>query len=47
MNKPEVLIFPDVHGRKFWKDAISKFPKEEYPDLKIVFLGDYIDPYVD
>lgn len=47
MNKPEVLIFPDVHGRKFWKDAIDKFPKNQYPDLKIVFLGDYIDPYVD
>lgn len=47
MNKPEVLIFPDIHGRKFWKDAIDKFPKNQYPDLKIIFLGDYIDPYVD
>lgn len=47
MNKPEVLIFPDVHGRKFWKDTIDKFSKNQYPDLKIVFLGDYIDPYVD
>ena len=42
---PEVLIFPDIHGRKFWKDAINKFPKDQYPNLKIIFLGDYLDPY--
>ena len=45
--KPEVLIFPDIHGRQFWKDAINKFPKDQYPNLKIIFLGDYLDPYVD
>lgn len=39
------LIIPDVHGRKFWKTAIDKFPKSEYPNLVIVFLGDYVDPY--
>ncbi len=42
---PEVLIIPDIHGRTFWKEAINKFPKEDYPNLKIVFLGDYLDPY--
>lgn len=45
--KPEVLIFPDIHGRQFWKEAIKQFPKDQYPDLKIIFLGDYLDPYVD
>ena len=45
--KPEVLIFPDIHGRQFWKDAINKFPKDQYQNLKIIFLGDYLDPYVD
>ena len=40
-----VLVMPDIHGRTFWKDAIEKFPKNEYPDLQIIFLGDYLDPY--
>jgi len=34
----EILIVPDVHGRKFWEPAL------EYPG-KIIFLGDYTDPY--
>ena len=45
MSEPKILILPDIHGRTFWKEAIDKFPKEDYPDLKIVFLGDYLDPY--
>lgn len=37
-----ILIIPDVHGRPFWKDAVEKhFDNCE----KIVFLGDYLDPY--
>ncbi len=40
-----ILIMPDIHGRTFWKEAITQFPKDEYPDLKIIFLGDYLDPY--
>ena len=39
------LILPDIHGRLFWKSAIELYPKEKYPDLDIVFLGDYLDPY--
>lgn len=41
-SKREILIIPDVHGRQFWKE-----PLKEGPDQweKIVFLGDYIDPY--
>lgn len=35
-----MIIIPDVHGRKFWKDAMGlECPK--------VFLGDYLDPYDD
>lgn len=34
----DILIIPDVHGREFWKEA------KDYPG-KIVFLGDYLDPY--
>jgi len=34
------LIVPDVHGRTFWKEAVSR-----YPDIPVVFLGDYLDPY--
>lgn len=36
----QILVIPDVHGRTFWKEAIVK-----YPDLPVVFLGDYLDPY--
>ena len=45
MNNIHTLIIPDVHGRIFWKDAINKFPINEYPEINIVFLGDYLDPY--
>lgn len=39
MNK-KILIIPDVHGRTFWKSALKSGDYE-----KIVFLGDYTDPY--
>ena len=39
-----MLVIPDVHGRKFWKDAVSQY--ENNVD-KIIFLGDYLDPYLD
>lgn len=42
---PKILIIPDVHGRTFWKSAIDQFPYDLYPDLVIIFLGDYLDPY--
>jgi predicted phosphodiesterase len=35
----ELIIIPDVHGRTFWKDI------KNVVDTKIVFLGDYLDPY--
>ena len=39
-NKPILLIIPDIHGRLFWISATR-----EYPDLPVIFLGDYLDPY--
>lgn len=39
MNK--VLIIPDVHGRTFWHYAKNHVDKYD----KIIFLGDYLDPY--
>lgn len=40
MNK--ILIIPDVHSRKFWKTTVQNYKSEVD---KIVFLGDYVDPY--
>ena len=37
----KILIIPDVHGRDFWIEPCSHH--EEFD--KIVFLGDYHDPY--
>ena len=37
----KILIIPDVHGRPFWKKAVEKY--DDYD--KIIFLGDYVDPY--
>lgn len=38
----KVLVIPDVHGRKFWREAVaSNVGKVD----KIIFLGDYLDPY--
>lgn len=45
MDNINTLIIPDVHGRDFWIDALKRYPIEEYPDIDIVFLGDYLDPY--
>ena len=39
-NSNDILIIPDVHGRTFWKDAVSH---EAFGT--IIFLGDYVDPY--
>lgn len=42
IQKPKILVIPDVHGRIFWKEALAKFP-----NLDTIFLGDYLDPYPD
>lgn len=38
----QILVVPDVHGRLFWKEPVMK-----YLDVvdRVVFLGDYLDPY--
>lgn len=41
----ECIIFPDLHGRDFWKDAFKNdcgWDSQTY-----IFLGDYFDPYRD
>lgn len=45
LEQATVLILPDIHGRTFWKDAVKKFPIDKFPNLQIIFLGDYLDPY--
>ncbi len=37
-----MIIIPDIHGRAFWKKAVKKAKKGE----TIIFLGDYLDPYL-
>lgn len=36
-----MIIIPDIHGRDFWKDAVKG-----NEDKEIIFLGDYLDPYI-
>lgn len=36
-----MIIIPDTHGRTFWKKAVEQAKENE----KIIFLGDYVDPY--
>ena len=38
----KILVIPDVHGRKFWRKAIADNVNQVE---KIIFLGDYLDPY--
>lgn len=40
----KILVIPDIHGRPFWKQAVEKYGDE---CNKIIFLGDYVDPYQD
>lgn len=37
----KILICPDVHGRTFWNEAKTLINEVD----KVVFLGDYLDPY--
>lgn len=37
----KILIIPDVHGRTFWRQSIELIDTVD----KIIFLGDYLDPY--
>ena len=40
LMNPAILVIPDIHGRIFWKEAV-----QNYPNVDIIFLGDYLDPY--
>lgn len=39
----KIIIIPDLHGREFWRGAVKDFSE----DTRVVFLGDYMDPYED
>lgn len=39
-NQKTITIIPDVHGRTFWKEAVTGLESTH-----VVFLGDYLDPY--
>ena len=44
MKIKKVIIIPDIHGRNFWKTIVDKYKND--PDYQIIFLGDYLDPYL-
>lgn len=37
-----ILVVPDIHGEPFWKEPVQKYIDQVD---RIVFLGDYLDPY--
>ena len=39
------IIIPDVHGRPFWREAVKELDRPGREGDKVVFLGDYVDPY--
>lgn len=38
------LLIPDVHGRSFWKEPVTVVLNGS-DDSKVIFMGDYTDPY--
>lgn len=38
----KILIFGDIHGRRFWKEPFEKYIDDVH---KVVFVGDYMDQY--
>ena len=38
----KILVVPDIHGENFWKKPVQKYI---YQVDKVIFLGDYLDPY--
>ena len=37
-----ILVVPDIHGETFWKEPVLKYIEQVN---RIIFLGDYLDPY--
>ena len=40
----KVLVLGDIHGRKYWRQVIANNVGKVD---KVIFLGDYLDPYID
>ena len=40
----KILAIGDIHGRDFWKSPVKRYLKKVD---KVIFLGDYCDPYQD
>ena len=40
----KILVIGDIHGRKFWRETIHN---NLHRVDKVIFLGDYLDPYND
>jgi len=40
----KILVIPDVHGEKFWRKPVLKYIDQVD---RVIFLGDYLDPYND
>ena len=40
----KIMIVPDIHGRRFWKEPLDKYINDVD---KVIFLGDYLDFYPD
>ena len=40
-----LIIFPDIHGRDFWRPVVGKY--KDNTEYGFIFLGDYVDPYPD
>lgn len=38
----KILVIPDVHGETFWQEPVQKYIDQVD---RIIFLGDYLDPY--
>lgn len=43
MSQTECIIFPDIHGRDFWKSVLCEDCGWETDTY--IFLGDFFDPY--
>lgn len=37
----DTILIPDIHGRKFWGEAIPYINE----GVRTIFMGDYLDPY--
>ena len=42
MINPKILILPDIHGRKFYRNALHEAIDK---GADVVCLGDYLNPY--